>query len=65
MSTNSSYLCTQHIPTKMFTFQIYGLEESYEKIFTHVKTNAGLIIITKYEAYSKLLKQIDFYCNNI
>ena len=25
------------MPTKMFTLQIYGLEELDEKIFTHVK----------------------------
>jgi hypothetical protein len=65
MSTGSPFLCTTHIPTKMFTFQIYGLEETDEKIFTHVKTNAGLIIITKYEEYNRLIKQIEFYCMNI
>lgn len=65
MSTGSPWLCTRHIPTKMFTFQIYGLEESDEKIFNHVKTNAGLIIITKYEEYQRLSKQIEFYCMNI
>lgn len=65
MSTGSSWLCTSHIPTKIFTFQIYGLEESDEKIFNHVKTNAGLIIITKYEEYERILKQIEFYCMNI
>lgn len=65
MTVGSPFLCTLHVPTKMFTFQIYGLEESDEKIFNHVKTNAGLIIITKYEEYNMLLKQIEFYCINI
>jgi hypothetical protein len=65
MSSGSPYLCTKHIPTKMFTFQIYGLEESDEKIFTHVKTNAGLIIITTHDIYVKLLDQIYLYCKKI
>jgi hypothetical protein len=65
MSVGSPFLCTKHIPTKMFTFQIYGIEESDEKIFNHVKTNAGLIIITSLEEYEKLLKPINFYCENI
>ncbi len=65
MSTGSPWLCTAHVPTKMFTFQIYGLEESDEKIFTHVKDNAGLIIITTYEEYSKLFDRINFYCEKI
>ena len=65
MTTGSPYLCTVHIPTKMFTFQIYGLEESDEKIFSHVKTNAGLVIITSKENYSKLYERINFYTLNI
>ncbi len=65
MSVGSPFLCTVHIPTKMFTFQIYGIEESDEKIFNHVKTNAGLIIITSFQEYEKLLKPISFYCENI
>ncbi len=65
MTTGSPWLCTTHIPTKMFTFQIYGLEESDEKIFTHVKDNAGLIIIITYEEYTKLFDRINFYCEKI
>lgn len=65
LSTCSPYLCTTHISTKIFTFQIYGLEESDEKIFNHVKINAGLVIITTYERYSKLNEQILKYCDKI
>ena len=65
MTIGLPYLCTIHIPTKMFTFQIYGLEESDEKIFSHVKTNAGLVIITTAENYSKLFERIKFYTSNI
>ena len=65
MSTGSPYLCTRHIPTKMFTFQIYGLEETDEKIFNHVKTNAGLIIIVTLESYGKLIDGIFIYCEKI
>ena len=65
MTTGSPYLCTRHIPTKIFTFQIYGLEESDKKIFSHVKTNAGLVIITTNENYSKLYERINFYTSNI
>lgn len=65
MTSGSPYLCTRHIPTKMFTFQIYGLEESDEKIFSHVKTNAGLVIIVTKDNYSKLCDRINFYISNI
>lgn len=65
MTSGSPYLCTCHIPTKMFTFQIYGLEESDEKIFSHVKTNAGVVIIVTMENYSKLFERIKFYTLNI
>ena len=65
MTTGSPWLCTKHIPTKLFTFQIYGLEETDEKIFTHIKTNAGLVIITTKENYSKLFERIKFYVENI
>lgn len=65
MSSGSPYLCTRHIPTKMFTFQIYGLEEPDDKIFNHVKNNAGLLIIVKKQNYSKLMDRINFYTLNI
>lgn len=65
MTSGSPFLCTAHIPTKMFTFQIYGLEESDEKIFSHVKENAGLVIITTNNNYNKLLERIKFYTMNI
>lgn len=65
MTSGSPFLCTRHIPTKMFTYQIYGLEESDEKIFTHVYNNAGLIIITSYYNYNKMLNRIKTYCNKI
>lgn len=65
MSSGSPYLCTRHIPTKLFTFQIYGLEETDEKIFNHIKINAGLIIITSIVKYSKLLNIICMYCDKI
>lgn len=65
MSIGSPFLCTLHIPTKMFTFQMYGIEESDEKIFSHVKTNAGLVIIVSKDNYLKLYERIEFYTNNI
>ena len=65
MSSGSPYLCTRHIPTKMFTFQIYGLEEPDEKILSHVKTNAGLVIIVSMDNYSKLINRINLYTSNI
>jgi len=65
MSSGSPYLCTIHIPTKMFTFQIYGLEEPDNKIFNHVMDNAGLLIIVKKHNYLKLVDRINFYTTNI
>lgn len=65
MTSGSPYLCTIHIPTKMFTFQIYGLEEPDNKIFNHVKNNAGLLIILKKQNYFKLQEKINFYVSNI
>ena len=65
MSTGSPYLCTAHIPTKLFTYQIYGLEETDKKIFSHVKSNAGLIIIISYQNYNKMKKMIEFYTTNV
>lgn len=61
----SPFLCTAHIPTKLFTYQIYGLEETDKKIFYHVKSNAGLIIIISYQNYNKMKKMIEFYTQNI
>lgn len=65
MSSGSPYLCTIHVPTKLFTYQIYGLEEMDKKIFEHVKSNSGLIIITSYQKYDKMIKVINLYCENI
>lgn len=65
MSVGSPYLCTLHIPTRLFTFQIYGLEETDEKIFNHANNNAGLIIITTLSNYPKLYERINFYAEKI
>jgi hypothetical protein len=65
MSSGSPFLCILHIHTKMFTFQIYGLDEEDSKIFSHVKTNAGLVIIVTKDNYFKLFERIKLYVSNI
>jgi hypothetical protein len=65
MTSGSPYLCTIHVPTKMFTYQTYGLEESDTKIFNHVTSNAGLVIIVQKENYLRLYDRIKFYTENI
>lgn len=60
------YMCSTYLNNAdLFTFQIYGLEETDSKIFEHVKSNAGLVIRTTKENYPKLFSRIKFYCNNI
>ena len=65
MSQSSPYLCTIHVPTKMFTFQTYGLEETDIKILNHIKENSGLVIITNIKNYPNILSRIKFYAENI
>lgn len=60
------YMCSTHLNNAdLFTFQIYGLEETDSKIFAHIKSNAGLVIITTKDNYPKLISIIKFYCDNI
>lgn len=59
MSIGSPFLCTVHIPTRLFTFQIYGLEETDSKIQNHIGENAGLIVITTLTNYLKLANRIE------
>lgn len=65
MSSGHPYLCSIHIPTKLYTFQQYGLEETDEKIYNHVLSNAGLIIICHINNYSNLFDRISSYTNSI
>ena len=65
VTTGSPYLCTIHVPTRFYTYQIYGLEEPDEKIFNHVNANAGLIIITTPNTYPKLFSRIKLFADKI
>lgn len=54
-------LCSVHVPTKIFTYQIYSLNEISDKIIKHVEMNAGLIIIIDIIKYNESIKRIESY----
>ena len=50
---------------KVYSYQIYDLEEPYKKIFVYLKMTNGLVIITTKEKYFLILEKIKYYTTNI